>query len=163
MDQDTSTILVETGTQLAVLAAKGTATAVSNKFQSIRQKKQTEEICNSYEELINEVVAERAQAIAVAQAYEAELRRYEISDEDINHLRATVSDALDVLKEMSPNMDITVFEQLKSLITVNTLKAMQLLGFDYKAAIGDPLTRACADAIEGKLRVSAPKAQRNKR
>ena len=130
MDQDTSTILVETGTQLAVLAAKGTATAVSNKFQSIRQKKQTEEICNSYEELINEVVAERAQAIAVAQAYEAELRRYEISDEDINHLRATVSDALDVLKEMSPSMDITVFEQLKSLITVNTLKAMQLLGFD---------------------------------
>lgn len=47
MEQDTSTILVEAGTKLAVLAAKGTATAVSNKFQSIRQKKQIEEICNS--------------------------------------------------------------------------------------------------------------------
>lgn len=162
MDTEASTILVEAGTQLAVLAAKGTATTVSNKFQSIRQKKQIEDICNSYEELINEMVAERAQAIAVAQAYEAELKRYEISDEDINHLRATVSDALDVLKEMSPNTDIAVYEQFKSLITVNTLKAMQLLGFDYKAAIGDPLTRACAAAIEKKLHVPA-KSQRNKR
>ena len=162
MDTDASAILVEASTQLAVLAAKGTATTVSNKFQSIRQKKQIEDICNSYEELINEVVAERAQAIAVAQAYESELRRYEISDEEINHLRATVSDALDVLKEMSPGTDITVYEQLKSLITVNTLKAMQLLGFDYKAAIGDPLTKACAAAIEKKLQVPA-KQQRNRK
>ena len=162
MDTDASAILVEASTQLAVLATKGTATTVSNKFQSIRQKKQIEDICNSYEELINEVVAERAQAIAVAQAYESELRRYEISDEDINHLRATVSDALDVLKEMSPGTDITVYEQLKSLITVNTLKAMQLLGFDYKAAIGDPLTKACAAAIEKKLQVPA-KQQRNRK
>lgn len=162
MDTDTSTILVEVGTQLAVLAAKGTATTVSNKFQNIRQKKQIEDVCNSYEELINEVVAERAQAIAVAQAYESELKRYEISDEDINHLRATVSDALDVLKAMSPNMDIAVYEQFKSLITVDTLKAMQLLGFDYKAAIGDPLTRACATAIENKLQVPA-KQQRNRK
>ena len=162
MDTDASAILVEASTQLAVLAAKGTATTVSNKFQSIRQKKQIEDICNSYEELINEVVAERAQAIAVAQACESELRRYEISDEDINHLRATVSDALDVLKEMSPGTDITVYEQLKSLITVNTLKAMQLLGFDYKAAIGDPLTKACAAAIEKKLQVPA-KQQRNRK
>lgn len=74
-----------------------------------------------------------------------------------------MSDALDVLKEMSPSMDIAVFEQLKSLITANTLKAMQLLGFDYKAAIGDPLTRACASEIEGKLKVNAVKGQHNKR
>lgn len=40
MDQDATQVLAEVGTQLAVLAAKGTATAVSNKFQSIRQKKQ---------------------------------------------------------------------------------------------------------------------------
>lgn len=42
------------GSQLAVLAAKGTATQVSNRFQVIRQKKTHEELCNSYEELINE-------------------------------------------------------------------------------------------------------------
>ena len=29
----------------------------------------------------------------------------------------------------------------------DTLKSMQLLGFNYKAAIGEPLTQLCANAI----------------
>ncbi len=39
------------------------------------------------------------------------------------------------------------YEQIKELISVDTLKTMQLLGFNYKAAIGEPLTQICADAI----------------
>ena len=39
------------------------------------------------------------------------------------------------------------YEQLKELISVDTLKTMQLLGFNYKAAIGEPLTEICANAI----------------
>lgn len=36
---------------------------------------------------------------------------------------------------------------MKELISVDTLKTMQLLGFNYKAAIGEPLTKICAEAI----------------
>lgn len=51
---------------------------------------------------------------------------------------------------MSPQTEnIESFEQLKELISVDTLKTMQLLGFNYKAAIGEPLTKLCADAISG--------------
>lgn len=39
--------------------------------------------------------------------------------------------------------------QIKDLISVDTLKTMQLLGFNYKAAIGEPLTQICANAISG--------------
>ena len=39
------------------------------------------------------------------------------------------------------------YEQLKELISVDTLNTMQLLGFNYKAAIGEPLTEICANAI----------------
>ena len=39
------------------------------------------------------------------------------------------------------------YEQVKELISVDTLKTMQLLGFNYKAAIGEPLTQICATAI----------------
>ena len=41
------------------------------------------------------------------------------------------------------------YEQIKELISVDTLKTMQLLGFNYKAAIGEPLTHLCANAIAG--------------
>lgn len=147
------------GAQLATIAAKGTAIQVSNQFKAIRGKKQLNEVCNSYEELINELVAERAQLIAIANAYEAELNRYEITDEDINYLQNTISNALDIIKSISPQNDFSNFEQFKSLISVDTLKAMQLLGFDYKAAIGDPLTEVCAQAIKGKLGI---KGQRDR-
>lgn len=64
---------------------------------------------------------------------------------------------------MSPDINVKGFKQIKSLITVDTLKAMQLLGFDYKAAIGSPLTRACANAIEGKFKAQPQKRPQNKK
>lgn len=39
------------------------------------------------------------------------------------------------------------FEQLVDLIQVDTLRTMQLLGFNYRKAIGEPLTELAANAI----------------
>lgn len=55
------------------------------------------------------------------------------------------------MASFSPNTNLESFESLKSLISADTLKAMQLLGFDYKKAIGDPLTEVCARAITNSL------------
>ena len=45
---------------------------------------------------------------------------------------------------------------IKDIINVNTLKTMQLLGFNYKEAIGVPLTNLCANTIMniGQKRIS---------
>lgn len=96
MEEQVLETLSQMGAQLALLTAKGTAVQVNNKVQAIRNKKQIDELCNSYEEVINELVAERAQAIALANAYQAELNRYEITDEDILHLQATIENALNI-------------------------------------------------------------------
>ena len=48
---------------------------------------------------------------------------------------------------MSPEIDIESFKKFKDLISVDTLKSMQLLGFNYKKAIGEPLTELCASKI----------------
>lgn len=160
MEEQIISAVANAGAQLAVLAAKGTATTVANQFRTIREKKTHEEICNSYEELINELVRERGEAIAIANAYREELDRYVITDDDIVHLQNTVGEALDLLGSFSPGSDFSAFEQFKSLLSVDTLKAMQLLGFDYKKAIGDPLTEVCADAIRAKLGQKQPISNR---
>jgi hypothetical protein len=51
---------------------------------------------------------------------------------------------------MSPTTDIKMFEQIKTLINVDALKSMQLLGFNYKAAIGEPLAQLCSDVISSR-------------
>lgn len=164
MEEQVLETLSQMGAQLALLTAKGTAVQVNNKVQAIRNKKQIDELCNSYEEVINELVAERAQAIALANAYQAELNRYEITDEDILHLQATIENALNILRSFgSDEDDYAGFEQFKSLISVDTLKAMQLLGFDYKKAIGDPLTKVCAQTIENTLGTPPNRQPKNRK
>lgn len=45
--------------------------------------------------------------------------------------------------------------QLVALLNKDTLKTMQLLGFNYKEAIGEPLTEVCSNAIKEKLGVKS--------
>lgn len=147
MDLNYSQPLVEMGISLTELAIKGTATAVTNKIKAVKEEKNVEKIRNTYDEIVNELLSERDEAIRIAQAYKSELDRIVISDEDIEHLNATATRLLDLLKVFSPELNTKDFEVFKDLISVDTLKTMQLLGFNYKAAIGEPLTQICANAI----------------
>ena len=148
MDKTTLDIITQMGINLTELAVKGTATAIHGKIQSVKSEKNIETVRNTFDEIINQLLAEREEAITIAQAYKEELDKVIISDEDIEHLHNTVTKIFEILKLMSPNNgNIDSFEQFKELISVDTLKTMQLLGFNYKLAIGEPLTNLCANAI----------------
>lgn len=150
MDEMYTKPLVEMGVALTELAVKGTASAVNKKIRAAKEIKDAEKLRVTYDELINEVLQEREEAVRIAQVYKSELEKIVISDKDIEHLHNTVSRLLDVLKKISPEMPVDSFEMIKDLISVDTLKTMQLLGFNYKAAIGEPLTELCASAISAK-------------
>lgn len=161
MDSTYTQPLVEMGVSLTELAIKGTATAVTNKIKAIKEEKNAEKLRNTYDEIISELLSERDEAIRIAQAYKSELDRIVISDDDIEHLHNTVSRLLGIIKAFQlasavakgeeeiakVTAQVESYEQIKELISVDTLKTMQLLGFNYKAAIGEPLTQICANAI----------------
>src|SRR6185369_17949953 len=113
-------------------------------IKAIKLEKNVETVKNQYDEIINELLSEREEAVRIAQVYKSEIERYQISDDDIAHLHRTVEAILDILPKTS---NAESFNQIKNLISVDTLKAIQLLGFNYKEAIGEPLTKLCADAI----------------
>ena len=126
-----------------------------------------------------QIALEREEAVRIAQAYKSELERIVISDEDIEHLHNTVSRILEIVKSFQlasamlkgedelakVEKQVASYEQIKALISVDTLKTMQLLGFNYKAAIGEPLTQICADAISniGNKNKSQQNGNKNKR
>ena len=141
-----SPAMVDLAIQLTTLALKGTATAVTTKIKSAKDIRDNERLRNVYDEIVSELLNERDEAVRIAQAYKSELDRIVISDEDIKHLESTVSDVLEMLKGFSPDI-VDAVERFKGLISVDTLKTVQLLGFNYKSAIGEPLTNLCADAI----------------
>lgn len=163
MDDMTMKLLSEMGVNLTNLAVKGTVSAVSNRIKAIKMEKDAEIIKNKYDEIINELLSEREEAVRIAQIYKTELERYEISDDDIMHLHNTVEKVLEILKRMSPAAPVQTYEQFKELISVDTLKSMQLLGFNYKAAIGEPLTQLCANAILSKSKSPQSLGAKNKK
>ena len=147
MNQLAANVLSDLASNLTSLVVKGTASAVSTKIKAIKLEKDADAIKNGYDEIVNELISEREEAVRIAQVYKSELDRYQISDEDINHLHATVERVLEIIQSFNPATNIEGFSQLKDLISIDTLKAIQLIGFNYKKAIGEPLTELCANKI----------------
>ena len=97
MDSLYTQSLVELGVSITELAIKGTATAVTNKIKAVKEEKNIEKIRNTYDEIVNELLSERDEAVRIAQAYKSELERIVISDDDIVHLHYTVSRILEIV------------------------------------------------------------------
>lgn len=161
-----TTELATLGVNLAEMAVKGTVTAISTKVRAIKEEKNAEKIRNTYDEIVNELLSEREEAIRIAQAYKSELEKVIISDEDIQHLHNTVASILKIITDMqianaervgvdaveAVKEQTKVYEQFMELISVDTLKTMQLIGFNYKAAIGEPLTLMLKNFLLSKVK-----------
>lgn len=132
---------------LTQLVAKSVGDGVLSKVKAIKLQKDQNAMANAYDAIINDLVQDRAEAIRIAQAYKTEVDRIEISDDDINHLHNTIEKLIRIFGKYDAEFTKTA-DQINALISVDTLKAIQLLGFNYKEAIGEPLTRICADAIQ---------------
>lgn len=157
--------LTDLATSLTQLVAKSTATAIAAKVRAVKNERDTKILRNAYNEIVNQLLSEREEALQIAQAYKSELEKVVISDEDIRHLHNTVSRILEIMERhqlseasrFGPEQvekvkeQVKSYEQIKELISVDTLKTMQLLGFNYKAAIGAPLTLLLQRLILSKM------------
>ncbi|ORJ31839.1 hypothetical protein ATE37_08790 [Streptococcus oralis subsp. tigurinus] len=153
MEQYVTEALVKAGVELTTLVVKGTTTLVNSKVQSLREERNADKLRNTYDEIINELLLEREQALRIAQAYKEEYDRVNIGDDDIEYLHNTLKQVIKLLSSftiMDENKRSNM-NQLVALLNKDTLKTMQLLGFNYKEAIGEPLTEVCSNAIRDKL------------
>lgn len=142
-----NSVLASLAKDLSMLVAKQAATTVQTKVKALRSVKDANEVRTTYDQLLNDLLEDRSQALRIAQAYRDEVEKVEISNSDIEHLHNTVERLLEIIKQHTNTSDspeaqeqLEGLEQIKELISVDTLKTMQLLGFNYKKAIGEPLT-----------------------
>lgn len=141
------------GVELGVLAVKGTTAKINSKIQSMKTEREADKLRSSYDDIVNELLLERADALRIAQIYKEEYEKVTIKDEDIEHLHNTL---IRIISLFSTFGNVTVeqsatFQKMTELLNKDTLKTMQLLGFNYREAIGEPLTEVCANTIKSKL------------
>lgn len=160
VDPTVGAAIVNLGSALSNLVLKGTATAIHGKIESIKKEQNIDTVRTTYNEIVNQLLEEREDAVRIAQTYKEELEKVVISDEDIEYLQLTITKVLDVVKSLQiiealndpkkqevAKASIQAIENAKGLISKDLLKTMQLLGFNFKAAIGEPFTQLCANAI----------------
>jgi hypothetical protein len=145
---DNNQIIVQLAANLAEATARNTASFVSNKIIAIKAKKNDKDTINELEEIISELLTDKLEIQRIAQSYEQELVSQKITEKDIKYI---TDNLLPILSKFIPADKYSDLEQIKSILSIETLTIMQLLGFNYKKAIGEPLTNLLKKVIEAKI------------
>lgn len=151
------------GTKLTEIAIRNTTETIINKVSAVKAKKDNKETINVLEETINDLIKDKNDLIQVSRAYEEEFIMRKISEDDLVYITENL---IPVLNELFITLmgfktiddeDTLKMEEIQSLMKIlhpilstETLKILQLLGFDFKAAIGEPLTELLRSLILSK-------------
>ena len=137
-------VLASLFARLAEMVTKRTATTISDTIAAVKAKKQDAETIQVLSEIINSLISDREELITIAQGLKEQLVSQQISDSDIRQVVETV---LPVLRNISaqgsgnPGKTDAAMVTLQPLLSQDTLKVLQILGFNYREAIGEPLTQ----------------------
>lgn len=145
---DNNEVIVKLASNLIEISARNTATYIADKIKTSKAKKNDKETINELEEIIQNLLNDKIEIQRIAQAYEQELTSQKITESDIEYI---TDNLLPIFSKFIPDSQKDNFEQIKSLLSVETLTIMQLLGFNYKRAIGEPLTLLVQKTIESKI------------
>ncbi len=151
------------GAKLTEIAIRNTTETIINKVSAVNAKKDDKETINVLEEIINDLIKDKNDLVQVSRAYEEEFIMRKISEDDLVYITENL---IPVLNELFITLmgfktiddeDTLKMEEIQSLMKIlhpilstETLKILQLLGFDFKSAIGEPLTELLRNLILSK-------------
>ncbi|MBU7568890.1 hypothetical protein KGP39_09125 [Weissella hellenica] len=146
--------LLALNTAFAKAITEVTVEKVTNKITQIKSNHDLKKQVTDYEQLVNDLLDNKNKLELTARNYKERLEQVTISDSDIESLHNTVSTVIKLIKPLSQSenqegeqsMDVVL-----DLLNSDTLKTLQLLGYNYKKAIGEPLTQITADFLKTKL------------
>lgn len=149
--------VVALGLNLAEVISRNTISYVGNKMKLAKEKKDLESQSLAYTEIINNLPQDKEELTTISMEYKNAYEQITISDADIEYLHSTLKNAINLLDTFVPQKEesIIALNTLVELLNKDTLKTFQLLGFNYKEAIGEPLTEMCAEAIKTKLKITS--------
>lgn len=161
--------LIDLSTRLAEVAVRSTATSIGAKIKAVKSSRDDKKVIAEMNDLIYELLEDKQELESIAKAYQEEFVAQKLSDEDLEFISNTVLPMLkQFLQEIARTQDdenekqktIKLIESLdafKSLLSIQTLNVLQLIGFNFKQGIGEPLTDLLKATITGKNKTSQNK------
>ena len=153
MDPDTQAMAL----QLAEVTARNLASSVTGRIRASKARKDDQETIGVLEEIVNELLADKSELTRIATSYEQELVAQRISVEDINYLSTNLLPKLKDLVTATADRDgadpaaaAAIIDMVEPILSVEAVTLLQILGFNFRMAIGEPLTQLIAGLITSK-------------
>jgi hypothetical protein len=150
--------------QFINLAAKAADIFIKNSTETIfkridaaKDDSNKEKTILNLEQIIRELIEERNELDKIIKEYDELLAMQKISKEDVNYITENIvpifSDFLEsdlISNDENINKDEInqIIDVLKPLLSIETFTILQLLGFNFREAIGIPLTKLVNRAID---------------
>jgi hypothetical protein len=151
--------VIKLGIDLGNIVAKNSAQAIMDKIRAIKASGDKDKIIGNLEEIINDLISDKNQLIQLVQAYEEKLITQKISDSDIEYITENILPFVESLLESSNDESAEKAREsmamIKSILSKEIINIMQLLGFNFKKAIGEPLTNLVSAAIASKTPIAS--------
>lgn len=152
---DVSSDMIKITSEFAGYLGKRSVEAIFDKIRAVKKKGDQNEIISNLEEIINELIADKNQLIQITQAYEEQLITQKMSEKDIEYITNSIVPLLEELLEQSEGNDAENLRKgidtFKPILSKETFNIMQMLGFNFKQAIGEPLTKLVCALISSKI------------
>ncbi|MEV7757878.1 hypothetical protein AB0O16_07365 [Microbacterium sp. NPDC089180] len=145
--------LIDLGLRLTETATRNTASAIASRIGAAKASGRKDEAIAALEDIVSELVADKQELTRVAQAYQSELVAQRLSSGDVRYIADTLLPLLEQLATATPNGQQLAqqLDAFKPVLSAETANILQLLGFNFRKAIGEPLTNLTANAIESRV------------
>ena len=153
--------------RLAEISATQTATAIVDRIAAVKARNKDAETIQVLSETVNSLISDREELIGIARALKEQLVSQQISDADIDHVVNTVLPVLETISSQgggSKQETAAFMDTVRPIRFQDTLKVLQILGFNYRKAIGEPLTEVVHSYVVSlENKPSKTRAKRNSR
>jgi hypothetical protein len=150
--------MAELGVRLGEASVRNAASVVVDRIGKTKAKKKDQETINELEEIVNSLLADKSELIQIARAYEQELIAQTISKSDIEYITTRLIPILKEFLEQSATVQGQSVQQVQEMIdllspilSIETVTILQLIGFNFKRAIGEPLTMLVSRLITSRV------------
>ena len=142
--------IIALSVRLAEAAARNTAASVADRVGALRARKDARETVSQLEEIVNDLISDKIELLQIAQAFEQDLVAQRITPVQAQALIDAVVPTLKAMAAGNGQQGQSSVEPLLPLLTPDMIEALQLLGFNFRQAIGEPLTQLLAEYLLSK-------------
>ncbi len=150
----------QAGMELAKYVGQKSTKSIFDRLRVSKETNSMEDQIKILDEIVSELLSEKSELVQIAQVYDEQLVAQKISEGDVEYIASNIIPLLEKFMDSSEEDDKEDntkkdFEIVKPLLSKETFNMLQLLGFNYKRAIGEPLT----ELVNGFILMQKPISQ----